>query len=503
MVLCLLVLAGAVQPALAAAKRQSIAIGNEQLSKLAYTPKPVSLEAKAKTRLVFESSKPKVATVTKKGALRLKKAGTTKIVVQAEATRRYRAARRTISVKVVRAKQLITTPSYKERLLKDGSYKIKTGIADDAAVSFSSSNSAIATVDEKGKVELGGGIGRTTITIRAARTPRYRAAKKRVTLRVTRYRFLFEKSKSIGTFPLSRLLKGLTGQRLPEKEGLFTCDELAPQGVCVADGRLYLTAYCKFHDGGAVRHNSLLHILDASTLKTIKTIVLPATGNNHVGGVTVDDDGNVLVAGATTMRVLLIKKETLDGLLADDSSGTVVLDAYDSKKMKATKGSSVSFVEYADGLLWVGYYVHDARSYIYAYSIESGKNGPKAITLQHTYKVASDANGVSIFTRGGTRYLAVSRQPNGRNGYSEILFYEDLVAGGGTGAKLVGGASFPCQIEEIDFDSKMRMYVVYESASKTYRTGSDGVGVANEVVRYGTVGNGAAIFRAALKLGPQ
>ena len=60
----------------------------------------VSLGAKAKTALTYKTSNSKIATVTSKGVVVGKKAGTAKITISAKKTKKYKAAKKTVTVKV-------------------------------------------------------------------------------------------------------------------------------------------------------------------------------------------------------------------------------------------------------------------------------------------------------------------------------------------------------------------------------------------------------------------
>lgn len=71
-----------------------------------------NLGAKARTRLAYKSSNPKVVTVDKKGNLKAKKTGTAKVTVTAPANGTYNKASRTITVTVV--KKTAATPKQTE-----------------------------------------------------------------------------------------------------------------------------------------------------------------------------------------------------------------------------------------------------------------------------------------------------------------------------------------------------------------------------------------------------
>ena len=79
-------------------QKQKITASNVKLT----TGQRKNLGAKARTRLSYKSSNPKVVTVDKKGNLTAKKTGTAKITVTALANNTYNKASRTITVTVVK-----------------------------------------------------------------------------------------------------------------------------------------------------------------------------------------------------------------------------------------------------------------------------------------------------------------------------------------------------------------------------------------------------------------
>lgn len=79
-------------------QKQKITASNVKLT----TGQRKNLGAKARTRLAYKSSNPKVVTVDKKGNLTAKKTGTAKITVTAPANNTYNKASRTITVTVVK-----------------------------------------------------------------------------------------------------------------------------------------------------------------------------------------------------------------------------------------------------------------------------------------------------------------------------------------------------------------------------------------------------------------
>ena len=81
-------------------QKQKITASNVKLT----TGQRKNLGAKARTRLSYKSSNPKIVTVDKKGNLTAKKTGTAKIKITASASGTYNKASRTITVTVVKKK---------------------------------------------------------------------------------------------------------------------------------------------------------------------------------------------------------------------------------------------------------------------------------------------------------------------------------------------------------------------------------------------------------------
>lgn len=89
-------------------QKQKITASNVKLT----TGQRKNLGAKARTRLSYKSSNPKIVTVDKKGNLKAKKPGTAKVTVTAPANGTYNKASRTITVTVV--KKTAATPKQTE-----------------------------------------------------------------------------------------------------------------------------------------------------------------------------------------------------------------------------------------------------------------------------------------------------------------------------------------------------------------------------------------------------
>lgn len=149
-----------------------------------YSKDSFSVDAKADSgaELTYSSSNKKVATITKDGEVTLKGLGTTKITIEAPAKGIYKAATKTITLKVTKGDANINVKetSYTKAL---GSKAFRLGATAETSLTYKSSNTKVATVNEKGKVTIKG-CGKATITITAG-DEKYKKSTKKVTIQVT------------------------------------------------------------------------------------------------------------------------------------------------------------------------------------------------------------------------------------------------------------------------------------------------------------------------------
>ena len=102
------------------ANRQTLTLGQRK-----------NLGAKARTPMIYKSSKPKVVTVDKKGNLRALKTGTAKIIISAKASGMYNKASKTIAVTVSKAvASKPTTPTRKPEAPKPTATPVPTKVPE-------------------------------------------------------------------------------------------------------------------------------------------------------------------------------------------------------------------------------------------------------------------------------------------------------------------------------------------------------------------------------------
>lgn len=162
----------------AATKKLSLKVGNKK----AYVGKTTKISAKATkgAKLSYKTSNKKIATVSSKGVITGKKAGTVKITITAKKSK-YKTVKKTITVKVYRQNQKITASNVK---LTTGQRK-NLGAKARTRLSYKSSNPKVVTVDKKGNLTAKK-TGTAKITVTALANNTYNKASRTITVTVVK-----------------------------------------------------------------------------------------------------------------------------------------------------------------------------------------------------------------------------------------------------------------------------------------------------------------------------
>lgn len=187
MVLALIFIAGMALQAnsyAATAKKEQKITAEAKKTSIAYGGTTTITVSGAQGKVTYMSSNTSVATVSTKGKVTAKGVGTVKITVKAAATSSYKAATKTITIKVVKAAQKITVSAGTKSLKVKGTTTVSVSGAK-GKVTYKSSNTKVATVSSKGKITAKAA-GTATITISAAATSNYKAASKTIKITVSK-----------------------------------------------------------------------------------------------------------------------------------------------------------------------------------------------------------------------------------------------------------------------------------------------------------------------------
>lgn len=254
-----------------------------------------------------------------------------------------------------------------------------------------------------------------------------------------------------------------------------SCNCMTPQGLCVSDKYIFISAYCgvkryvadleENKDFGSNTekllseenhkvHNSVIYVLDRETGAYLKTLVLPDA--NHVGGLATDGK-NLFVAKSSDKMISVITSAQIELAMATESY--TVKARYD---LSIDCGCTASFVTYFDGILWVGVFNEKEKGELNGYTFN-------ALSLE---KIASivipeKANGASFCELDGEVCLNVNSS-YGRKNFSKIYLYtvEDY---GTENMKVTEKDTYtvPPTVQNSDiYDGKV--YHIYESAATCY-----------------------------------
>ncbi|MBU5447360.1 NEAT domain-containing protein [Blautia sp. MSJ-36] len=161
-----------------------------------YGDKAFYLGAKAKTGLTYKSSNTKIATVDSKGKVTIKGVGTVKITITAKASTSYKAATKTITIKVAKATPVLKTKitskaiSYSALRKKSQVFTLGASTSSKGTLTYAkaSGSSAFTVNRTNGKITVKKGLKKGTYKIKvkiySKATTRYNAGSKIVLVTV-------------------------------------------------------------------------------------------------------------------------------------------------------------------------------------------------------------------------------------------------------------------------------------------------------------------------------
>lgn len=150
-----------------------------------YGCEPFELDASAKTALTYESSAPSVAAVSEDGTVSVKAGGIATITITAAENEKYKSASARVEIQVNKASQTIGGIVAADITRTYGCRPFHLGTSAKTAVTYKSSAPGVAAVSADGIVTVKSG-GIVTLTVTAVETAQYKAAAKKVVLKINR-----------------------------------------------------------------------------------------------------------------------------------------------------------------------------------------------------------------------------------------------------------------------------------------------------------------------------
>lgn len=254
------------------------------------------------------------------------------------------------------------------------------------------------------------------------------------------------------------------------------CNAMTPQGLCVNDDYIFISAYCgikrykadleenksygkneyKLADESEHKvHNSVVYILDRETGAYLKTLVLP--DNNHVGGLATDGN-NLFIAKSSDKQVSIITKAQI--ALAMQTKSYTVKARYN---YTADCGCTASFVTYHNDILWVGVFDEKNDGELNGFRINSKIDLEKVSSV----KIPAKANGAAFYDYEDETCLVVGSSYGRKNLSKAYLYTADSYGDENMSLKKKDVYTLPPTVQNFTFYGD-RVYHIYESAATCY-----------------------------------
>lgn len=265
------------------------------------------------------------------------------------------------------------------------------------------------------------------------------------------------------------------------------CNCMTPQGICVANEYILITAYCNVEnykddleandhveenqtrmmsEVNHHRHNSVVYILEKDSKEHVSTLVFD--DRSHVGGITFDGEYIWVAKGGNCMIEAYSYSEMEKHILDDMSSCKLPKPVYEFKCEYTT-----SFITYHNDSLWVGTFNSDPKlnGVLTQYCI-SHERGVQCLQSNKVIFIPPHANGATFVDVNDETYLAITTS-YGRNNDSSLYFYSVS----DTLDKYIYYREYkvltlPPMAEEICLDGD-NIYFLFESAATAYSNVED------------------------------
>ncbi len=181
--------------------------------------------------------------------------------------------------------------------------------------------------------------------------------------------------------------------------------QYVPQGLCRAGDYILITAY-----DAKKKHNSVVYAIDPVANELVSTLTLP--NKYHAGGIAFDGE-NIWITGNTSDKysgepfVQYMTYETFCDLIrtpvAEASKGDL------SKRI--TVNNKPSFLEYDNGMLWVGTYTGsngNSGGYMNGYPVVKRNDGTSLDTLMYKTITGIDSSAQGADIDGKSMYVSSS-----------------------------------------------------------------------------------------------
>ena len=250
-----------------------------------------------------------------------------------------------------------------------------------------------------------------------------------------------------------------------------TSDRYVPQGLCMAEDYMLITAY-----DSKKKLSTVIYVVDTKEQKLVSTLSLPNI--YHAGGIAYDGE-NIWMTGDTSDKydgkpfVQYMTYETFLRLIEEPLSEVEESDISDKIYIK----NKPSFLECDSGILWVGTYAgrkSTSEAYLNGYQI-TGEPGNRSLnTIMYTVIAGLDSSAQGADIEDGYLYVSSSYKGTSAEVKSSFITKYDLrSAMESTGSYYVEGrevsrVEVPKMNEEIIVDGAT-ILINFESGASYWR----------------------------------
>lgn len=242
------------------------------------------------------------------------------------------------------------------------------------------------------------------------------------------------------------------------RENRITDTSQCPQGICLTDDYLLISAYSAKRSGNL----GCIHVFDKENGTYLATLGMKE--QSHLGGITFDGE-NVWVCHSDNNTLECIPYVFVKRI-ASKMPQTVVDCSTLFEEYHVS--NSPSCITWYDGKIWVATHTRILNSRMIAYKVT--RNGLRQV---QSYRIPDKVQGITFDDKGRV-YISTSY---GRKNSSYLKVYATVERMNERPNHPMAKVEMPPCSEEIDMEDD-ELYVLFESASEKYFEGTDGKGTS-------------------------
>lgn len=264
-----------------------------------------------------------------------------------------------------------------------------------------------------------------------------------------------------------------------------TCSVMTPQGVCVTEQYVLVSAYCAIgkyledlddykllgnnkavydREKSHKRHHSVIFVYNKSTKAHLCTLSL--SDSPHVGGIAYD--GNYVWVCKSNEEIEKNKLEAIDITAIDNAVRSGERNCCVPYVASCNCYCIASFVSFFEGNLWVGEFDDEHPGTLNELIIE-GSGSKMTLTKRRSFSIPAGVNGADFYRCYDKLFLAVNTS-YGRNKNSITDIYRvNESSTGDLSCSRIKQYTLPPMAEEICINGN-DVYTLFESASTAYST---------------------------------